>query len=385
MAEAIIVRKGGRGRADVSGVTAGPAQVRSGYYFVANNGALIQGTMANRGSLSRTVYAGNNYSYSSGYYTGGTISARETSSSATLHTDIITKNQTYFVPNHIGSLDVRVFGGGGGGGYRAGGGGGWMDNGNITLSNGASVHITIGSGGMAINGGQGTSGGTTSFGPYLSAAGGGGADQYGGDGGSGGGGSIRGGKGYQFGGGGSYDGKGGDGGPYGGGGGVWAVASGGGSGGTYGGGGGVSRNKYGIGGTYGGNGGNVTVNPENGTNTMSNSSVLSDCRGYGKAGNTNTGGGGGFGGNGGSRTGGGGGYGGNGGANGGGGGGYGKGADGGVLCGGGGGWFSSGGSYYGGGGGYGNGGDGTNSPGLGGGGGVEQCGAIGVCIIQYYA
>ena len=32
-----------------------------------------------------------------------------------LHTDYVFVNQTYTVPNHIGNVDVRVFGGGGGG------------------------------------------------------------------------------------------------------------------------------------------------------------------------------------------------------------------------------------------------------------------------------
>ena len=170
-----------------------------------------------------------------------------------LHTELITENTNYTIPNHVGNIYVRIFGGGGGGSstrsyfdsnglhnIALGGGGGWTNNGEFNISDGNIVYITIGSGGLAKS-----SGGTTSFGSYLSANGGSGGGStgggiYGGDGGSGGGysdpdeisrissGRKGGGTGYQFGGGGIYAvneaisryAAGGNGGPWGGGGGV---------------------------------------------------------------------------------------------------------------------------------------------------------------------
>ena len=335
-----------------------------------------------------------------------------------LITQTITGNTTnWVVPNIRSNISVLIFGGGGGGGEGGGGGGGWMNNGEFRISNGTKINIIIGLGGT-----YGNSGGTTSFGTYLSANGGGaGGSSGGGSGGSGGGaygGRRRGGTGYQFGGGagGSYGG--GDGGPWGGGGSGWCYQGGeygGGNGGKYGGGGATywarwddhtNWSKMGIGGQYGGNGGLSTNRyysswqygraAEAGTNTMSNSSVPENCRGTGAAGTANVtneydsddgwtntyrgGGGGGFGGCGGSSYGGGGGYGGNGGNNEGGGGGYGRGADGGNGGGGGGGYFSKGAR---GGGGYGDSSYTTTTPpGYGAGGG--DYGGGGICILQYY-
>lgn len=130
-----------------------------------------------------------------------------------MHTDIITSNSTYVVPNGIrnGELVVTVFGGGGGhfnasarnGYYGGGGGGGYMNRNTISISPGTSVSVTIGHGGTVNN-----SGGTTSFGTWI-AANGGGAGYYanGGNGGSGGGAGgfsadANGGDGQLFGGGG---------------------------------------------------------------------------------------------------------------------------------------------------------------------------------------
>ena len=65
-------------------------------------------------------------------------------------------------------FSVRIFGGGGAGGgmYGAsGGGGGFMNNGDLTLSQGSTVQITIGLGGKYnIDARYQNSGGTTSFG-----------------------------------------------------------------------------------------------------------------------------------------------------------------------------------------------------------------------------
>ena len=318
-----------------------------------------------------------------------------------LRTEIITSNQNWIVPNSLrGNVSVRIFGAGGAGNNGAGGGGGWMNNGEVKVTPGQSIQITVGVGTYK------GSGGTTSFGTFLSATGGGyGSGSSGGSGGSGGGSgwsSGRGGRGYQFGGGGGTT-SGGDGGIWGGGG---AGMEKGGNGGTYGGGGGCYvrqfRNgsfgqwgAYGIGGTYGGNGfgGNTPTSirrAENGTNTIGNSEVPANCQGAGLSGGT-YGGGGGFGGNGGAGYisryddgenswygGAGGGYGGNGGRYNGtgrtpGGGGYGRGADG-NWGGGGGGYFCPG-QYLAGGGYSAEYGSGTTT---------NSGGTTGICILQYY-
>ena len=333
-------------------------------------------------------------------------------------TEYITGNTNWKVPDGIKSnITVRIIGGGGvGNTYGVGGGSGWMNNGEFQIAGGTSVPITIGRGATWRNTDRNSTGGTTSFGTYLSANGGSWSD-----GGAGGGQDVgfysrNGGKGYQFGGGGSQNAHGGDGGMWGGGGGSGsgpnhnrAGVQCGGNGGTYGGGGGgggyTDRNyrggnggnggeyggggggggassyryygKPGTGGTYGGDGGVNAENGNSGVNTIGNTEVPENLRGAGSGGrytgsNGGGGGGGGFGGNGGWATftptsswdygggGGGGGYGGNGGNSstrgGGGGGGY--GGDGGNAnlgdMGGGGGGYGKGadGSNWGGGGGY---------------------------------
>ena len=356
------------------------------------------------------------------------------SSKYELKTEIYEADKLWVVPKAKDQkFSVRLFGGGGGGGYgSSGGGGGFMNNRDLTLSQGSTVQITIGSGGKDYNSNESTIGGTTSFGTYL-AANGGGDPMYhcGVNGGSGGGRGYSGGQsgiGYQFGGGG----LGGNGGKWGGGGGGGVP---------------VANSQWdnffngalsinyqcnpsngawydGGGGGLGGNGAIVNENPSNsdkhwigveaedGTDTTS---IISNTyiSGKGKAGSTirtgngisycvHAGGGGG-------------GYGGNGGNNGGGGGGY--GADGGdgyvhdggkgyyfesFICGGGGGGYGKGGyggnanSRGGGGGGaYGPGGDGAPNinvngtdgvRGGGGGGGIHGGnGGNGIVIIQYYA
>ena len=313
-----------------------------------------------------------------------------------LKTEVITKTQTWTVPDGVTSVNVFLFGGGGGGGSNAhsqdysvydryadggggGGGSGYMAKSTFTVTPKQSISVTIGAGGAV-----GQAGGTTSFGSLLSANGGsagesGRTDGYsygyggkGGDGGSGGAGNSgshtvpatnpssityienggAGGNGAQFGGGaGSYEAKGGNGGTYGGGGGAGGAYSGSYSGGT--------------GGQYGGAGGDSKQNGADGTNTTNIADI--DFKGLGKAGTGYSdkgggGGGGGYGGNGGNGAfyegGGGGGYGGNGGNGGGGGGGYGAPA------------------YGAGGGGY-----GVNNYGHGGE--ANGAGASGICVVTY--
>lgn len=261
-----------------------------------------------------------------------------------LITQTFSANTSFNVPAAINnSFYVTIFGGGGGsnGINSAGGGGGWMNNGELELTAGSVVPITIGKGGNF----NSQSGGTSSFGAYLSANGGSGQTTIynvtsrrtfiactGGNGGAGGGAYIcsfsfennyKGGTGFQFGGGGPY----GNGGAYGGGGGGIAVsgnenvrfndgttdtsAS-------------YSGLSYGIGGTYGGNGGgrlNFRNNSEtlntsgrNGTNTINDSNIVENLQGPGFGGigsrlyshrSNNSyagGGGGGYGGNGGTTT-----------------------------------------------------------------------------------
>ena len=336
----------------------------------------------------------------------------------------IYSNMDWVAPDAIDeSFDVRIFGGGQSGGEMVGGAGGWMNNMVITLTKGTTVRITVGKGGISTNytsagklRWKSVSGGTTSFGGYISAPGG--SDSSGGSAG----GNMYNDVAKQFGGSGSSERSGTDGGVWGGGGG------GGGNGGTYGGGGGGSKDsKYsGSGGTYGGAGGVICSGgspymycnkgysgPYSGINTIGWKNVLSTDDGTvltgnahsygsgnqyanpgfgGNAGSTPSSsnserwilgaGGGGYGSNGGDGAvesfssgagGGGGGFGGDGGSisymyvggssysysyASGGGGGYGKGAYGGVKVGGGGGYYSAGGNKYGGGASYGRGGDG---------------------------
>ena len=89
-----------------------------------------------------------------------------------LVTEVIVENTNWTVPSGINGnkVSVRLFGGGGGGGngsHNGGGGGGWMNNADIVVEEGQVISIRIGKGGRYSH-----SGGTTSFGTYLSASGG---------------------------------------------------------------------------------------------------------------------------------------------------------------------------------------------------------------------
>lgn len=198
----------------------------------------------------------------------------------TLKTEIIDTNQIWEVPSGIinNMVYVWIFGGGGSSGFYSvgdvmsndytswsgGGGGGWMNNATLTLTQGTRISIIIGNGAVSPTSNfYGDSGGTTSFGTYLSANGGGGGyGGNGGNGGSGGGGVNRnnGGIGYQFGGGGGY--------------------------------------RVKTGGSFGGNGGNQLILAENGINTYTWNNVIGETGQSGIGGGA-YGGGGGYGGNGG--------------------------------------------------------------------------------------
>lgn len=177
-----------------------------------------------------------------------------------LTTDILTANAAYRVPSYDTNkgMSIRIFGGGAGEyGSGCGGGGGWMNNGIFTnIPIGSSVSVVIGSGGT-----NGSAGGTSSFGSYLSAPGGSGSD----------GGTGGGGVGQKYGsddgGDATYGGGGGGGGTCG-----YGSPGAGGNGGKWGGGGGAGcawsedkRRSGGTGGTYGGAGGRGSVRAIGGT------------------------------------------------------------------------------------------------------------------------
>lgn len=307
----------------------------------------------------------------------------------------ITTSKKWVTPKAV-NQEFKVYAVGGGGaagyknssGYSGGGGGGYVEIKWLTIPEGEEVDIVCGAGGTAAKGGDGTDGGATQFGAYLTAAGGKGgtAAGKGGDGGAGGGGGSsgsirRGGNGGKYGGGGGGMYGGGGGGMYGGGGGTYYSAK-------------TSSGYYGpgIGGAYGGNGGTAEASRDAEAGTPATfsyyESLGNEMTTTGAAGSTSSYygcGGGGYGGEGGSGAGycGGGGYGGDGGAStnnagGGGGGNYGgnggTGGSGGDSGGGGGGLFCSGAN---GGGNYGGGGGGIVS-------GSAQNGGKGGCYILYF-
>ena len=333
--------------------------------------------------------------------------------------EIFQMDGTFTVPVGITSVSVRIFGGGGMGRNNRGGGGGHMNYGVFDVTPGQKIPVTIGLGGGQA-GNSSVTGGTSSFGTLISAAGGTEAD-----GGSGGGSGNT-----SFGGGNASYGGGGGGCGYGGytsnSAGNWNSP--GGNGGTYGGGGGsggyyTSRNNTtgtggsgGKGGANGGNGGTKGTSGSSGVNTTSLNLEFTGTGSGGKSGSSysgnyyasgGSGGGGGYGGQGGrggnaavygsSPTsgggGGGGGYGGAGGKGGNGNNGYnysstGGGGGGGYGGAGGAGSFGSSLSGYGGGGGgygaYGTGGTGTAAGGVAaGGGGNGGIGGNGICIVTY--
>jgi hypothetical protein len=92
---------------------------------------------------------------------------------------VFTSSGSFVVPNGVSTVRVTVFGGGGAGGYHStmpggGGGAGGQAVGVVTgLTAGQSIAVTVGAGGAAPAAPQtGNSGGTSSFGTYLSATGG---------------------------------------------------------------------------------------------------------------------------------------------------------------------------------------------------------------------
>lgn len=133
----------------------------------------------------------------------------------TLRTELIKTSGSWTVPGRVaGDATVMVYGAGGSGARHTnysnrgggGGGGGYRQVWTGQLNPGDVYYITIGAGGAGVASTAGKTGGTTSFGTVISAAGGSGASAItGGSGGSGGGGGSggAGGVGYQFGSGGT--------------------------------------------------------------------------------------------------------------------------------------------------------------------------------------
>lgn len=91
---------------------------------------------------------------------------------------VFSSSGTFTVPTGITAVFVQVFGAGGGGSGNVGGSGYFGMRGGIAfayvsgLTPGGTVTVTIGSGGNGAASGNGSTGGTTSFGSYVSCTGG---------------------------------------------------------------------------------------------------------------------------------------------------------------------------------------------------------------------
>jgi hypothetical protein len=92
---------------------------------------------------------------------------------------VFTSSGYFVVPSSVTSVFVRLIGGGGGGGGCSatgqgggGGGAGGYAEGIVAVQPGQVVPITVGAGGGGVSSGSAAWGGTSSFGPYMSATGG---------------------------------------------------------------------------------------------------------------------------------------------------------------------------------------------------------------------
>ena len=101
--------------------------------------------------------------------------------SGPIQVDTFTASGTWTMPAGTNRVFVVAVGGGGGGGSSGcapcgggGGGGGGYAQKWITSGLTSTVEVTVGEGGLGLSGVAGRSGGTSSFGPFLSATGGGG-------------------------------------------------------------------------------------------------------------------------------------------------------------------------------------------------------------------
>lgn len=106
--------------------------------------------------------------------TGATGPQGPAGASGVLGTQVFTSSTSVVVPSGATKAVLSGCGGGGGGGYSdSGGHGACVVNYPVSVTAGATISITIGTGGAAAS-----AGGTTSFGALLSLPGGGGAKQY---------------------------------------------------------------------------------------------------------------------------------------------------------------------------------------------------------------
>lgn len=113
MADAFLKQYGGSG-ADSSDCTAKKTQVLAGVTAITadSNDEAEAGTMPERGTLNRTLAAGQSVSLSEGHYTGGTVSAQSLASQtggATAEDRFVRKGYTYWKDGalHTGTMETQ--------------------------------------------------------------------------------------------------------------------------------------------------------------------------------------------------------------------------------------------------------------------------------------
>ncbi len=135
------------------------------------------------GSLAVFVYDGTNVQIAF----SSSMMKNRLNAGATIVTYAAAGSFPWVVPADVRSVFVRVWGAGGGGGgsqnpgAAGGGGGGGYAEGYVTVIPGTTVTVTVGTGGTGGLSGasfsNGVAGGTSSFGPSISATGGGGGER----------------------------------------------------------------------------------------------------------------------------------------------------------------------------------------------------------------
>jgi hypothetical protein len=117
--------------------------------------------------------------YSDGTSDSTQFNSQTADKGALISITTFTSNGTYTVPANCSNVYVQLVGGGGGSaGYCESGGGGGFGEGLFSVTAGSTISVTIGGGGGGVTYyNVASTGGTTSFGSYLSATGGYGANQ----------------------------------------------------------------------------------------------------------------------------------------------------------------------------------------------------------------